>query len=210
MSKQKYYVVWHGRETGVFDSWELCKKQVDGFQGAKYKSFETKLLAEQAFSQSSSEFIGKEKKKPGLTDEQKKKYGIPIQKSIAVDGACNARTGVAEYRGVFTYSTEEIFRMGPFDDGTNNIMEFLAIVHGLGYCKERGLSLPIYSDSRTAIAWVRKKEVKTLQPLTDKNRQLFNLIDRALRWLNVNDYPNEILKWETKVWGEIPADFGRK
>ena len=210
MSKQKYYVVWHGRETGVFDSWGSCRKQVDGFQGAKYKSFESKLLAEQAYTQSSSEFIGKEKKKPALTDEQKKKYGVPIQQSLAVDGACNARTGVAEYRGVFTHSAEEIFRMGPFDDGTNNIMEFLAIVHGLGYCKERGLTLPIYSDSRTAIAWIRKREVKTLQPRTDKNKQLFNLIDRALKWLNTNDYPNEIRKWETKVWGEIPADFGRK
>ena len=210
MSKQKYYVVWHGKETGVFDSWELCKEQVAGFPGAKYKSFATKDEAEEAYTMQSSDFVGKVKKKPELTEEQKKIYGEPIQKSISVDGACNSRTGRAEYRGVFTHNGQEIFRMGPFDDGTNNIMEFLAIVHALAYCKRDGLLLSIYSDSRTAILWVHKKEVKTKQLRTGKNKQLFELIDRALIWLNENEYSNKILKWETKVWGEIPADFNRK
>ena len=210
MSKQKYYVVWHGKETGVFDSWESCKEQVAGFPGAKYKSFATKDEAEEAYTMQSSDFVGKVKKKPELTEEQKKIYGEPIQKSISVDGACNSRTGRAEYRGVFTHNAQEIFRMGPFDDGTNNIMEFLAIVHALAYCKREGLLLSIYSDSRTAILWVHKKEVKTKQLRTGKNKQLFELIDRALIWLNENEYSNKILKWETKVWGEIPADFNRK
>lgn len=210
MSKQKYYVVWHGKETGVFDSWESCKEQVAGFPGAKYKSFATKDEAEEAYTMQSSDFVGKVKKKPELTEEQKKIYGEPIQKSISVDGACNSRTGRAEYRGVFTHNAQEIFRMGPFDDGTNNIMEFLAIVHALAYCKRDGLLLSIYSDSRTAILWVHKKEVKTKQLRTGKNKQLFELIDRALIWLNENEYSNKILKWETKVWGEIPADFNRK
>jgi ribonuclease HI len=117
---------------------------------------------------------------------------------------------MSEYRGVLTHNAEEIFRMGPYPEGTNNLMEFLAIVHALSYCKQRSLPLPIYSDSRTAILWVAKKEIKTKQARTEKNEQLFNLIDRALNWLRVNDYPNKILKWETKAWGEIPADFNRK
>ncbi len=211
MSKQKYYVVWHGKENGVFDSWNSCKKQVMGFPGAKYKSFETKEEAEEAYKQHSSEFVGKGKKKPELTAEQKRKYGEPIQMSISVDGACNSRTGKAEYRGVYTHNAQEIFKMGPFDDGTNNIMEFLAIVHALSYCKREEIPLPIYSDSRNAILWVQKKEVRTKQPRTVKNEPLFNLIDRALKWLNENEnFPNKILKWETKAWGEIPADFNRK
>lgn len=210
MSKQKYYVVWHGRKSGVFDTWKSCEAHVKGFPGAKYKSFATKQQAEEAYSKQSSDFVGRDKKKPELIDEQKRLYGTPIQQSISVDGACNSRTGQAEYRGVYTHNAKEIFKMGPFADGTNNIMEFLAIVHALAYCKQEGLLLPIYSDSRNALLWVRKKEVRTKQPRTGNNETLFTLIDRALKWLNNNEYPNQLLKWETKAWGEIPADFNRK
>lgn len=210
MAKKKYYVVWDGRETGVYNSWESCKKQVLGYPGAVYKSFDSEELANEAFYDDSKEHVGKNKKKPQLTEEQKKKYGEPILESISVDGASSSRGGMSEYRGVFTHNAKEIFRQGPFPEGTNNLMEFLALVHALGYCKQNGILLPIYSDSRTAILWVQKKEIKTKQPRTKNNEQLFALIDRALKWLKENDYSNKILKWETKVWGEIPADFNRK
>ena len=210
MAKKKYYVVWDGRETGVFDSWESCKEQVAGYPSAVYKSFVSEDLANEAYYQDSKDHVGNNKKKPQLTAEQKRKYGEPIQESISVDGASSSRGGMSEYRGVITHNAQEIFRMGPYPDGTNNLMEFLAIVHALSYCKQRDILLPIYSDSRTAILWVRKKEIKTKQPRTAKNVKLFDLIDRALKWLNMNDYPNKILKWETKAWGEIPADFNRK
>lgn len=210
MAKKKYYVVWDGRETGVYNSWESCKKQVLGYPGAVYKSFDSEELANEAFYDDSKEHVGKNKKKPQLTEQQKKKYGEPILESISVDGASSSRGGMSEYRGVFTHSAKEIFRQGPFPEGTNNLMEFLALVHALGYCKQKGILLPIYSDSRTAILWVQKKEIKTKQPRTKNNEQLFALIDRALKWLKENDYSNKILKWETKVWGEIPADFNRK
>ena len=210
MAKKKYYVVWDGRETGVFDSWESCKEQVAGYPSAVYKSFVSEDLANEAYYQDSKDHVGNNKKKPQLTAEQKRKYGEPIPESISVDGASSSRGGMSEYRGVITHNAQETFRMGPYPDGTNNLMEFLAIVHALSYCKQRDILLPIYSDSRTAILWVRKKEIKTKQPRTDKNVKLFDLIDRALKWLNMNDYPNQILKWETKAWGEIPADFNRK
>ena len=210
MAKKKYYVVWDGRETGVFDSWESCKEQVGGFPGAVYKSFGSEDEANEAYYEDSKDYVGNKKKKPQLTEEQKRKYGEPIQESISVDGASSSRGGMSEYRGVVTHNAQEVFRMGPYPEGTNNLMEFLAIVHALSYCKKNGILLPIYSDSRTAILWVRKKEIKTKQPRTDKNVKLFDLIDRALIWLNNNDYPNQILKWETKAWGEIPADFNRK
>ncbi|NLD23101.1 MAG: ribonuclease H [Bacteroidales bacterium] len=210
MAKKKYYVVWDGRETGVYNSWESCKKQVLGYPGAVYKSFDSEELANEAFYDDSKEHVGKNKKKPQLTEQQKKKYGEPILESISVDGASSSRGGMSEYRGVFTHNAKEIFRQGPFPEGTNNLMEFLALVHALGYCKQNGILLPIYSDSRTAILWVQKKEIKTKQPRTKNNEQLFALIDRALKWLKENDYSNKILKWETKVWGEIPADFNRK
>jgi len=210
MAKQKFYVVWKGRKTGIFDNWDDCKAQTFGFTGAVYKSFDTRPLAEKAFNSASGEFVGKGKAKPILSSEQKKLVGQPIPDSISVDGAWNTATGMVEYQGVHTKTGKSLFHQGPFEDGTNNIVEFLGIVHGLAYCKQHKLALPIYSDSRNAINWVRDKQARTKLNRSHKNKKLFELIDRAIKWLNENEYPNKILKWETKAWGENPADFGRK
>lgn len=210
MAKQKFYVVWKGRQIGIFDSWEKCKDQVFGFADAEYKSFNTRHFAEEAFKKNSKNFIGKEIFDSKLNSGQIKLIGNPILESISVDGAWNTATGIVEYRGVDTKTSEELFRQGPFEDGTNNIVEFLAIVHALAYCKQNTWMLPIYSDSRIAIGWVRNKQVKTKLTNSTNNKKLFKLIDRALKWLNKNKYSNKILKWETRAWGENPADFGRK
>lgn len=208
--KQKFYVVWKGRKSGIFESWADCTEQIHGFNGAVYKSFMTRQLAEEAFKSESDKFIGKDVFETELTEEQIKLLGDPIQESISVDGAWNTYTGLVEYQGVETSTGKVIFKVGPLEDGTNNIVEFLSLVHALAYCKQHQLTLPIYSDSRNAIGWVRNKEAKTNHQRSEKNQRLFELLDRALTWLNENDYPNKILKWETKAWGENPSDFGRK
>jgi ribonuclease HI len=210
MSKQKFYVVWKGRKTGVFDSWEECNAQIKGFAGAEFKSFKTRAMADEAFGSDSNKFIGQEIFETTLSKEALALIGDPIAESICVDAAWNTMTGVVEYRGVATATGKELFHMGPFEDGTINIAEFLSLVHGLAYCKQKGLLLPIYSDSRNAIGWVRDKEVRTQHERSAANEELFELVDRALAWLNANEYPNEILKWETAAWGENKADFGRK
>lgn len=208
--KSKFYVVWEGREKGIFETWDECYTQIFEFPKAVYKSFKTRQLAEQAFRSSSKEFIGKDIFETELSAEQLKLIGSPIQESISVDGAWNTTSGVVEYQGVYTKTGEALFKMGPFNDGTNNIVEFLGIVHALAYCKQNNLNLPIYSDSRNAIGWVRDKEARTNHGRNNNNKKLFNLIDRAIKWLKENDFKNKILKWETKAWGENPADFGRK
>ena len=115
-----------------------------------------------------------------------------------------------EYRGVNTKTKKELFKQGPFPEGTNNIGEFLALVHGLAVLKDKNSDLIIYTDSKTAMSWVKKKTCNTkLQP-NDKNKPVFDLVERALIWLKNNSYSTVIVKWETKAWGEIPADFGRK
>lgn len=210
MAKKKYYVVWVGRKTGVFETWEECSKQISGFAKSVFKSFETRELAEQAFKGSSKEFIKKSSYKREPTTKQLSIIGRPIKESISVDGACSGATGISEYQGVHTETGEIIFKAGPFEDGTNNIVEFLAIVHALAYCKQNNLLIPIYSDSRNAIGWVRDKKARTNHARSGKNKKLFELIGRAIKWLNENTYSNKILKWETKAWGENPADFGRK
>jgi ribonuclease HI len=208
--KQKFYVVWIGRTTGIFDNWAACSESIKGFPGAEYKSFTTRTLAEQAFTGDSKDFIGNTFFESELSPEALTLIGEPVLPSIAVDAAWNTQTGVVEYRGVWTENGEQIFHQGPFDDGTINIAEFLAIVHALAYCKKQNVICPIYSDSRNAIKWVRSKETATNHPLSDANKKLFDMLERALTWLKTNEYPNQILKWETKAWGENPADFGRK
>ena len=209
-AKKKFYVVWQGNKTGVFDSWDECKEQVQGVAGAKYKSFTSREMAEDAYHRNYEEFAGKDTKKTQLSAEEKKKYGSPIDNSLSVDAACNMVTGEMEYQGVYTATSSPIFHQGPFDGGTNNVGEFLALVHGLAYLKQQKLEIPIYSDSRTAISWIKKKKCNSKLEPTAKNKILFDMIARAEKWLKENSWKTTILKWETKAWGEIPADFGRK
>ncbi|MBI4929635.1 MAG: ribonuclease H family protein [Bacteroidetes bacterium] len=206
--KPKYYVVWKGKETGVFDSWDKCKKQIQGFTGAQYKSFTSLALAHQALSKSYNDFIGKNVFESELSTEQLARIGKPIDESICVDAAYNGKE--MEYKGVYTKTKQELFKLGPFEDATNNIGEFLAIVHALGYLKKQNSAAPVYSDSLTAMSWVKNKHAKTKLVITKENQSLFYLIDRAEKWLRSTKYPNRLLKWETKAWGENPADFGRK
>ncbi len=211
MGKQKFYVVWEGVTPGIYTSWTECQLQIKGYDGAKYKSFDTREEAEHAIATSPYVYIGKNAKKKS-ENEKKNPEILPaavIDNSLAVDAACSGNPGPMEYRGVHIASRQEIFHFGPMK-GTNNIGEFLAIVHGLALLKQKGFDMPIYSDSVNAISWVRQKKCKTKLPRTEETEQLFLLIERAEKWLKENTYTTRIMKWETKEWGEIPADFGRK
>jgi ribonuclease HI len=208
MSKSKYYVVWKGAKPGIYPTWQECSDQIRGFAGALYKAFSTKEDAEKAYRQNPYTHIGSNSK----TAAPKKKIAASgiISECLCVDAAWNTETKVMEYRGVYKPTGEEIFREGPFRDATNNIGEFLAIVHGLSLLYRKKNTMPVYSDSHTAIVWVRDKHAKTKLERTANNTRLFTLIDRAERWLLDHSYENKVLKWETSSWGEIPADFGRK
>lgn len=212
--KTKYYTVWSGREMGVFSSWEDCKKQVEGFEGAQYKSFPTEEEAKEAFLYDYWEFVRKQTK-PGVRKKGETGLNVigprPNLDTLSVDAACSGNPGKMEYRGVLTRTGEEIFRAGPFECGTNNIGEFLAIVHGLALLKKQGKEkYPIYSDSKTGMSWVRQKKCKTKLEENERNRPLFELVRRAEEWLKKHTVRTPILKWDTEQWGEIPADFGRK
>ena len=210
MAKKKFYVIWKGHKEGVFTSWNVCKKSIKDFKGAQFKSFGSKESAETAFKGKYIDYVGKDTKKVQLTPEELRKYGKPIVLSLSVDAACSGNPGKMEYRGVDTQTKKQFFIQGPFEQGTNNIGEFLALVHGLGYLKQKNSKLPIYSDSRIAMSWVEKGQCRTNIQITSQNKSLFDFVKRAEKWLKDNTYATKILKWETKAWGEIPADFGRK
>lgn len=210
MAKKNFYVVWDGIETGIFDSWEKCKAVTNNYPQAKYKSFQTLEMAQKAFSESYYDYAGKKIFESDLSKDDLLKIGKPILNSISVDAACSGNPGKMEYRGVMTNTKEQLFINGPFEEGTNNIGEFLALVHGISLLKKNNITIPVYSDSRNAIGWIRQKTCKTNLQKNEKNAKLFDLIARAEDWLKNNSFENKILKWETKAWGEIPADFGRK
>jgi ribonuclease HI len=208
--KQKFYTVWTGRKTGFFDSWEACQEQIKGFENAQYKSFDSKDEAAKAFKGNYWAFINKEENVGKQTKIPASAFPKPLTEAIAVDAAWNTASGDMEYQGTYLQTGKKLFHQGPFRDGTNNIGEFLAIVHALAFLKKHNSDLPIYSDSRTAIAWLKKKKANTKLEETKHNQELFVLLERAETWLKNNTYPNKVLKWETDYWGENPADFGRK
>jgi ribonuclease HI len=207
MAKQKYYVVWKGRKTGIFTSWAECEKQVKGIVGAQFKAFDSVTEADTAFLARYDDHKGK----ASSNGRWKTASVRPILPSICVDAACNGSPGKVEYRGVNTETGEEIFHAGPYAQGTNNVGEFLAIVHALTWESKHNSHVSIYSDSENAISWVVTGVCKTNLKHTPKNALLFALIRSAENWLAENELPEDkILKWDTKLWGENPADFGRK
>ena len=205
MSEQKFYVVWKGIKPGIYTNWKECEKQVKGFEGAVYKSFKQKEKAENAFKDNPWKSLGRKKSLKQTSSQEK-----PILDSICVDAACSGNPGLLEYKGVYTSSKELLFHKGPFQEGTNKIGEFLALVHAIAFLKEKKIDIPVYTDSMTALSWLKNKKIKTTLQQTYRNKELFDLVDRAVKWLQENKYKTVVMKWDTKNWGEIPADFGRK
>ena len=220
MGKNKYYVVWHGVSPGIYTSWTDCKLQINGFKGAVYKSFNTRKEAEEAYSSSPHFYLQRKTEaytslhKISDTPSERTDTVLPLPaevpaEALAVDAACSGNPGPMEYRGVYLRTGQTIFHFGPVY-GTNNIGEFLAIVHALALLKQKNISIPIFSDSRNAMNWVKQKRCKTKLERNARTENLFQMIERAENWLKNNKYDIPILKWETDKWGEVPADFGRK
>lgn len=214
--KKKFYVVWEGREPGIYDDWDDAFEQVDGYPGAKYKSYPSYDSAVTAFRGPESQqaaFLTKLASHVATEGSVRDYTTIPGIRldAIAVDGACSRNPGPMEYRCVRIADGAEIFRKGPFAGGTNNIGEYLAIIHAAALLAQRGdTTTPIYSDSRTALAWVRNRRANTRVTPTAENAPLLQIVARADAWIQCHSIPNPLLKWDTDNWGEIPADFGRK
>ena len=219
--KPKFYVVWLGHEPGVYTTWPQAKKQVDGYKGAKYKSFPSRAQAEAAYQGGFHSYMSKaiaansQTGHPRQRKKSSRKSNAPhtatiIGNSISVDAACSGNPGKMEYQGVTTVGKKQLFHRA-FPLGTNNIGEFLALVHALAFLKAQDRpDLPIYSDSQIAIGWVKKGKCKTTLVRNRKTESLYEYIDKAEEWLRGNEVTNPIYKWNTRGWGEIPADFGRK
>ncbi|GIP00962.1 ribonuclease H [Paenibacillus lautus] len=220
MAKQKYYVVWVGKVPGIYTSWGECQQQVNQFTGAKFKAFESRSEAEQAYAAGYKNYWGQQSgSKPGSSGFKSYKRssasaaeepGEIDYDSISVDVGTRGNPGPVEYKGVDTQTGDILFSCGPISKGTNNLGEFLAIVHALAYLKKMGSTKTVYSDSMNALKWLKQKKVATTLPRDASTQEIWDLVDRAEHWLRTNTYENKVLKWQTKSWGEIKADYGRK
>lgn len=217
---KRFYVVWKGRVPGVYDNLDDAMEQVDDYPGALFKSYDSPEAAAKAYRQSA---LREDKKDIGNLLLNASRENIPAANKPdyfsfpeidlngwAVDASCLGNPGRMEYRGVELMTGRELFRVGPFEKSTNNIGEFLAIVHALALMQQKGERHTIYSDSVTGMAWVRNRKVKTQLTRNHENEKSFKMMERALSWLNTHHYDTKILKWQTERWGEVPADFGRK
>lgn len=217
---KKYYVIFKGHNPGVYDDWNDAKEQIDGFSNPVYKGYGSPSEAAEAYRKFSrnadngdlGKFLAEASlrslPKPGQPD-----YMTNPEVDLdawAVDASCLGNPGKMEYQGVELMTGRIIFRIGPFEDATNNIGEFLAIVHAMALMSREGKFHNIYSDSVSGMCWVRNRKIKTQLQQTSNNAKVFELMARALTWLHTHQFPAKVLKWQTDRWGEIPADFGRK
>lgn len=212
-TNRKFYVVWEGRAPGIYDSWEECEAQVTGYPGARYKGFGSQADAVAAFRGDDKSQLDIIRAIGAHRPDIINYSAFPEIRldAIAVDGACAKNPGPMEYRGVMVATGEEVFHLGPLEGGTNNIGEYVAIIHAASLFKRRGdTTTPIYSDSRTALSWIRRGHSNTTIKPDGHNTKVIELLRRADAWLAANRIVNPIIKWDTERWGEIPADFGRK
>lgn len=203
---KKYYIVWAGHHPGVYETWEECQKEIKHFSRPKYKSFKgvTREEAEQLFQNPS---LDRAPNDPHIIDSS----CTIISEALAVDASTINNPGPMEYRGVWVQSGEVAFSSKVYPKGTNNIGEFLAIVHAMGWMLQHAPIVPIYSDSLTALYWIKKRQWNTQLPHTPETQELFQVLERAKVFLHNTDLsPFTLIKWETDAWGEIPADYGRK
>jgi ribonuclease HI len=202
---EKYYVVWTGRKRGVFASWASCSRSVFKFPGAKYRSFKTLVAARAAYAH------GPIAKAAPLWTTAKPG---PVLPCIAVDASCRGPPGPTEFRGVMLLTPvapagEVIFQSPVYKMGTNNIGEFLAIVRALMWLEQTNQDMAIYSDSAVAIAWI--KNGRASSQMEGVSEDLKDELLKAEGWLVIHaNTITRIHKWDTRAWGEIPADYGRK
>ena len=161
---QKFYVVWSGRQTGVFTDWATTQRAVIGYAGARFKSFPTRAEAEEAFAGGSASVPIKSASKPPASarnsDRRAAHNAHQFDVSIYCDGACepnpgNAGSGIVVYRAG---KLEELWYGLYHPRGTNNTAELNALYHALRMAEaeiKTGNSVEVCSDSAYAINCIR-------------------------------------------------------
>jgi ribonuclease HI len=165
---KKFYVIWVGREPGIYTDWPTAQKQVIKFAGAQYKSFPTKAEADAAFSGGSVSSVGGSStgsKVSGASSKTSRGNNLsapPIKTDVVIycDGGCDPNPGKAG-SGVAVYQDDGLIQLwyGVYNpNGTNNTAELGALFYSLQlaqHATQQGLSAQILCDSMYSIQCIR-------------------------------------------------------
>lgn len=213
MAKNKFYVVWKGRDTGIFTSWSEVNELIKGFSGAEYKSYADQETAELEFSLGSPKGRSNDENHTTtkLKEEPSDDHKAPDHECLTVDGSYLGGKKIMQYRCVWNQSKEEVFSTKPIEGGNQNIAEFLALVGAMKYrVSTKQYDLHIYSDSQTALSWVRNCKIKSSYDLSQLDEVVQERIYGALKFIAKSGVRKNLYKWDSALWGDIPADYGRK
>ena len=156
---KKFYVVWSGRETGIFLDWATCKRSIDQFSGARYKSFPTQAEADKAFSSGVSVGRATESKKKTSTKSTNSEVAFGVNDFDVViycDGGCDPNPGKAG-SGSAVYKQGKLSSLwyGLFNpNGTNNTAELNALHQSLLMAEQaaaKNMSVGVLCDSMYSI-----------------------------------------------------------
>jgi ribonuclease HI len=159
---QRFYVVWSGRQTGVFTDWATAQRAVDRFAGARFKSFSTRAEAEQAYREGNSPADASRARTNRKPAGERRALHTAHQFDVSIycDGACDPNPGHSG-SGIVVYRGGELRELwfGLYDpQGTNNTAELKALYHALRMAEseiERGNTVEVCSDSAYALNCIR-------------------------------------------------------
>jgi ribonuclease HI len=162
---QKFYVVWSGRQTGVFTDWATTQRAVNKYAGARFKSFPTRAEAEEAFAggvatSASPNAAGRQKAATPDSERRASHTAHHFEVTIYCDGACEPNPGHAG-SGIVVYRTGKLAELwfGLYNPtGTNNSAELNALYHALRMAEaeiKAGNTVEVCSDSAYSINCIR-------------------------------------------------------
>ncbi|MBY6186475.1 ribonuclease H family protein [Marinobacter hydrocarbonoclasticus] len=160
MAKKKFYVVWHGRQSGIFTDWPSTEAAVSGVAGAKYKGYSSEAEARAALTMGYQKAIAANppKARPAAK-KAAKAAAAPLPDTdwaIYADGACDPNPGKAG-TGIAVYRDGQIAELwfGLYNPtGTNNTAELNGLIEALKLARkarEQGASVTVLCDSQYAI-----------------------------------------------------------
>lgn len=134
-------------------------------------------------------------------------YNSYIKDSINCDASYLHKSDIMEWQIKDTLTGQLLYN-NKMQGGTSVIAEFFAIVDAMNYLCLNNVNIPIYSDCLVAMKWVKNKKCGTWRE--DLSEEVEQLIAEYEVLLEEYDDKYEVIKWKTRMWGEIPSDFNRK
>ena len=200
-SKKKYYAVKAGHKPGIYETWDECKKNVDGYPGAQYKSFKTLKEAEDFLV---TGYVYKERDTRTLEEvlearaQEEKEDGSASEAVAYVDGSFNSETeeysyGMVIYHGGNVFEDSMCFNNPDMVSLRNIAGEIEGSMHAISYCLEHGIkSVDIYYDYIGIEKWAKGEWKTNTKGTTDYKKYIDSVSGRIdIRFVKVKGHSGE-------------------